>query len=243
MFSLYLPGRHGNTIDVLEEVGAGWACDQSVSPRFIDVDEGPDGGLGKLVYFDSKRRLIPYPITSIDQSSQHWQQAAPEGELPGGRYWIGIPKEYAPTPDDLQRETVVDGVPITLLDGHGWTVPVSEYIPKLMSVCPQTGEERLTAMPQYVRFIEQTNELFLYLIGDEFQGLLESQFRVVIPRGLAYAADALSVNYRLDLNLTSMLKLIGEFEAVKIAGVATGLDLVATVDQKKTLRAKKSCVT
>jgi hypothetical protein len=109
MFSIFIPGRHRNDNAILHEVGAGWALDPSVTAKFLDVDLGPNGEGGKLVYFDSRRRMSPYQVVKVEMESQVWAPAAPVGDSPAGRYWLGLPKDHRPTPDDLQRETIIYG--------------------------------------------------------------------------------------------------------------------------------------
>lgn len=244
MFAIYLPGKRGAHESMLRDAGAGWACDPSVVAMFADVSEGgPDGGGGVLVYFDPRGRFAPNMLATIDMAAQDWLPAAPDGELPAGRYWVGIWKQQKPTPDDLQRATLVDGAPLLLRDGREWVIPIADYLPRLMTINRQTGDEELRPLPDHLSFIERTNEIFKLFISDEFHDRLKDDFRVVVPKGLTYAAEALAVNYRVGRDLVDMLGLIGEFEAVQIAGIATGLDLVATAEatQKKSpLRAMKS---
>jgi hypothetical protein len=243
MFALYIPGRHRNDNAILHEVGAGWALDPSVTAMFVDVENGPDAGMGKLVYFDSRRRMSPYQIVSLNADAQEWLPAAKDGEQAEGRYWLGVPKAHNPTPDDLQRETVIDGLPVTLCDKQQWVIPIADYFPRRLTLNRSTGMQEDRPFAAHLPFINRTNEMFRLLIGDEFQGRIAEELRVQIPDGLIYAAEALEMNYRVNRDMVDMLGLIGEFEAVKIAGVATGLELLETIEtQKKTrLLAMPSC--
>ena len=244
MFGLYIPKRRIASPDALRDLGADWALDSSVTPMFADViQDGPDGGGGTFVHFDGRGRFAPNHLATINLDAQDWLPAAPEGELAAGRYWLGVWRKQKPGPEDLQRATVNDGPPLALRDGRHWVIPIADYLPKLMTINRQTGDEELRPLPEHLSFVEKTNELFRLLMSDDFHRELEETFRVVIPRGLSYAAEALSVNYRVNRDLVDMLGLIGEFEAVQIAGIATGVDLVATANaaQKKTpLRAMRS---
>lgn len=243
MFAIYIPGRQHNDNAILHEVGAGWALDPSVTAMFLDVENGPDGGMGKLVYFDSKRRMLPYQVTRVDRSCQQWEPAAPVDGMAPGRYWIGLPNDR-PTPDDLQRETVIDGLPVMLCDKQSWVVPIADYVPQRLTVNRVTGQQESRPFATHMPFIDRTNAIFRLLIGDEFQNTVREQLKVIIPDGLSYAALALQQNYRVNLDLIDMLGVVGEFEAVKIAAVATGLELLEVAEaQKKTPRllAMPSC--
>ncbi len=244
MFAIYIPGRHRNDNAILHEVGAGWALDPSVTAMFLDVEDGPDGGMGKLVYFDSRRRMFPYQVTRIDRASQQWEPAAPADDLEAGRYWLGLPLETRPTPDELQRETVIDGLPVVLCDKQSWVVPIADYVPQRLTVNRTTGQQETRPFAAHMPFIDRTNAIFRHLISDEFQDRVRDELKVIIPDGLSFAALALQQNYRVNLDLLDMLGLVGEFEAVKIAAVATGLELLEVADaQKKTPRllAMPSC--
>jgi hypothetical protein len=151
----------------------------------------------------------------------------------GGGYWLGLWKDHRPGPEDLQRQDLADGLPVKLLDGNQWVVAIADYLPKLFRLDRATGEQKLQPLPADMPFIEKTNALFEYLTGDEFHGTLEETMTVMIPNGLTYAAEALSKNYRVNFDLLEMLRVVGQLEAVKIAGVATGLELMARRGEQK----------
>lgn len=230
MFAIYLPGRHLNTDAALRAVGAGWALDPSVTAMFADVPEGGlDGGGGKLVYFDSRRGRFPDRITRIDQQTQTWLPAAKCGELAEGRYWLGVVAGVSPLPEWFEREAVIDGLPVKLLDGNHWVVPIVEYLPKRLTLNRSTGEQETRPLDIHMPFVESTSEMFRHLIGEEFQRQVAEELRVVIPNGLVYASMALGMNYRVNHDLVDALGLIGELEAVRIAAVATGLEPLASI--------------
>ena len=229
MFAIYLPGRHRNDDSILSEVGAGWALDPSVTAMFLDVDTGPDGGAGKLVWFDSRRRASTPKVTAFHPGTQTWVPAAKSGELAEGRYWIGITAGAAVLPECFEREQVIDGKPVRLLDGNHWTVPIVSYLPKRLTLNRSTGEQLTRNFDVHLPFVERTNEMFQHLISDEFQQRVQDELRVVIPDGLVYASMALGMNYRVNHDLVDALGLIGELEAVRTAAVATGLETLAMI--------------
>lgn len=233
MFAIYIPGRHRNDVAILREVGAGWAIDPSVTSMFLDVEIGPDGGAGKLVYFDS-RRFVPGQVTSVEQAN--WLPAAKDGDQAEGRYWVGVSKERKPGPDELERASQCDGPKVALLDGNAWTIPVADYLPKRLTINRSTGKQEDKPLDEHCEFIARTNDMFRHLISDEFQHRVQEELLAVVPDGLVYASLALGKNYRVNLDLVDALGLIGDFEALKIAGVATSLDLLASIDGQKKSR-------
>jgi len=133
---------------------------------------------------------------------------------------------------------------LLLCDDQRWTIPISEFVPKRLTLDRKTGREGdPQPLPRYARFVTETNKMFRLLVGDEFQGRLEESLRVVIPGGLSYAALALEQNYRVNLDLVDMLGLIGDWQAIQVAGITTALDLVetATAQKKSHLRAMQNC--
>jgi hypothetical protein len=137
----------------------------------------------------------------------------------------------------LEREQLIDGPPVILCDDKSWVVPVCIYFPKRLTLNRTTGEEERKAAPEHAEFIDRCNELFMWFLGDEFQEKVAEEKIVVIPKGLTFAADALSKNYRVNRDLVDMLGLIDDNTAFAVARVATGLSLVDEIDaQKKTGR-------
>lgn len=235
MFSIYVPQGRGEAAAMLRKVGAEWALDRSVTAMAIDLrGTGPDGGSGALVYFDSRVGDAAKQITKIDLSEQEWQPAAPCGELAAGRYWVGLWRDFRPGPEDLQRQELTEGLVVELLDRRHWQIPIADYLPSKLAIDRTTGEQMRKHLPEFAAFIEKTNAIFRHLISDDFQGHLAATMEVVIPQGLIYAAEALAVNYRVNIDLVDMLGVVGDFEAVKIAAVATGLEMrTATAREKK----------
>lgn len=227
MFAIYIPGRCRNDESALHDVGAGWAIDRSVNAMYTDVlGNGPDGGSGKLVSFDHRKLYVPGQIAFIDLETQRWEKAAACDGQPEGRYWIGLPKDRKPGPDELQRDDLADGLPIMLRDRCEWVAPVVEYLPKRLKLNRSTGEEVKAPREEDKPLVTRTNAMLELLLSEEFQNRVRDERVVDIPRGLAYAAMVLGKNYRVNLDLIDMLDLVGDFEAVKIAGIATGLELL-----------------
>lgn len=228
MLALYFPGRRRATQAMLAEAGAGWFCDGGFSPTFRDVIEGgPDGGGGMLVYDERCKQ----PLAEIDPA-QTWVPCLAAEGVDEGAYWIGFWTDQRPGPSDLQRQELLESFPVLLADGHEWAIPIAPLLPKRLTLNRVTGEQEEAVMDVHREFDEQTNDLFAYLVSDEFHGELEEHLKVVIPGGLRYAAKALAKNYRVNLDAVDALGLIGEFEAIDIAGIATGLKMAADVSKK-----------
>lgn len=231
MFAVFIPGKHPYVDSVLHDVGAGWALDPSVTAMHLDVVEnGPDGGAGRLVYFDSPRGRIRNQITQVDLQRQTWLPAAKDGEAAEGRYWLGVVTDAQIPPEALQRSDLTDGLPLQLQDGNSWVIPIADKIPKQLKLNRSTGEEEKRPFAKDRDFIDRTDEIFRYLIGGEFHRRVEEEDRVYIPDGLRFASLALQRNYRVNFDLVDLLGLIGEVEAIQIAAIATGLEPLTSLD-------------
>ena len=156
MFSIYVPGRRGEATQLLKSVGAEWALDPSVTAMATDIfSDGPDDGGGTLVHFDKPLTDPRQAITRVDRTTQIWEPAAPSGELPAGRFWLGLWKERRPGPEDLKRASMSDGMPLELGDGNHWVVPIADYLPGGFEVGPNSEftQQRGCVVDRLVNFV------------------------------------------------------------------------------------------
>lgn len=230
---VYIP--QGSTADKPQEqlvrVGLGPLLDRSVDPLLTEIRTGPDGGAGVLVTFDGIG-LPPTP-REFNASTQTWGEAPPAGELPKGRFWLGYVNGAKPTAGELQRAELFDGEPVILRDGNGWLIPISELLPKLLQLDPNSGVEVRTVDDCHREFAEFANAIFELFMSDGFRQLVEKERRISIPRGMTFAAMALAKNYRVTVEVIDLLKLVGEMEAFEIARVATGMSAIERILAQK----------
>lgn len=229
---VFLPDYSGD--DVAAEMkarGAGDLLDPGIEMAPIQVVKGPGGKSGMLVTFwpfHDPRSYDP------DPNVQTWLEAPPDGDLPKGRYWLGYVTAQKPTPEMLQRKTLVDGDPVVLRDNKVWIVPCCEYAPKRLTRDRDSGEETRVVSESYKHWVDWSNALYAMFVSDGFQVLVEKESIVRIPNGLGYAALCLSKNYRVNMDAIDLLQLIGEYEAFEVARVATGMALIERLlTQKK----------
>lgn len=228
MLGIYLPGKRRALPEVLDESGAGWFRDPADSLAWTEIIEGgPDGGGGMLA-FDDRSRV---PVAQI-APGQKWVPCIAQEDVESGSYWVGFWEENRPLPEDLQRKELVESFPVALADGREWLIPIAHLLPKRFTLNRVTFEQEEVVLSEHRDFYQRSNELFEYLVSDEFHDRLEEKLQVVIPGGLRYAADALAKNYRVNLDAVDALELIGHAEAIEIAGIATGLKMVAEVSKK-----------
>lgn len=229
-FIIFLPGYEGSDRNELSKRGLD-AIAKDKQPFFRPATF-PDVGKGTLVTLGG---LTDIPASTIDLDEQTWQEAAREGELEAGRYWIGYVNSRKPGPVDCVRRNVIDGAPITLRDGNQWVIPSTQFIPSAWTINSQTGEDERVIADEHREFIDRANEMFRTLMSDHFAQLLDEKQIVFVPSGLTFAASALAQNYRVNRNVVALLDLIGDFEAWEIVKAVLGWpQFQSMLEQKKT---------
>lgn len=215
---VYLPGCED--AKELAARGLGDLFDPSVDVIPTPVMSGPDGGAGCLITFCG---AIPDTPREVNLETQEWREAPPNGELAKGRYWLGFVKGAKPTPDELQRRELCDGELVTLRDGRQWVVPIADYMPKRLTIDPNTGREVREVAERHRAFVHWADSLYEYFLSDGFSKMLQKDLVVQIPDGLAGVATALSKNYRVNRDVIDLLELVEDYEAFEVVKVATGL--------------------
>lgn len=110
-FLYYLPNRKPlNARDL--RTALPHAFEARSFPTAVEVTRGPDGKAG-MIAADSARH--EQNIAYLPEL-QTWRQA------PGG-IWVGLFNDAPPGPDDLVRETPLDGYKTELADGRAWLCP------------------------------------------------------------------------------------------------------------------------
>lgn len=118
-FLYFFPGRDKVSQEDLISEGLGY-CFRTESatqtttvftPRTIVG--GPDRHSGVVVSYGEAERIGYY----ADQ--QTWRKE------PGKNYYVGMFNDAQPTPEDLRRDTVLDGTWLRLSDGNDWLLPKS----------------------------------------------------------------------------------------------------------------------
>lgn len=115
-FVYFLPDRQHVTAAELVQLGLGHAFGQQsgASPQAAfttrEVYQGPEGKTGLVVSTDDG--ALAYK-PDVQTWRKHWADP----------YWCGYWNESPPTPDELQRPVLIDGVPLVLEDGRTWLAP------------------------------------------------------------------------------------------------------------------------
>jgi hypothetical protein len=225
----FLPGFEGQDRSELERRGLASLLDRSVDPIFTPVRKGPGDHSGTLVAFMGQTLDI---VKEYDEHAQEWLEAPPDGELARGRYWIGYVKARKPSAGDLQRAKLIPGEPVCLDDGQAWIVPCSHYAPRHRTRDRETGQETFIVKDEHREWVEWSNELFDQILSEGFPPLSGGEYSIHVPYGLKYASLTLSKNYRVNMDVLDLLKVIPE-DMTQLVLAAIGVTRIAELAAQK----------
>jgi len=167
-------------------------CDQSTAP-------GPGGHSGAIVTYNPggvvAKRVGHYP------KFIRWTKVRNEPEL-----WLGIDREYPPTPEELARPKQVPGHPVELADGNTYQVPVIRS-PARQTQLPRgmgydgNGDFTMSIRPEYEPLWDRAGECWDIFYKD---GSKSTPFAELLEHSLAF----LGVNYRIGRYEQSVLQLV-----------------------------------
>jgi hypothetical protein len=197
------------TEDQLASVGL---ADHAIGglPYTVPTD-GPDGRSGTLYAWLKTGTSQKH----FDPQRQTWFPAAQNGELPQGRYWVGVWKDAPPTEMDLRRPYRYGGKSVELAGQH-WLVPVPHELPHDARLADD-GSWRYVIQRQY-------HDYYLRVL-DYRSDAAEGGARLTLLNMLTLSLEALSLNYRLPPELASHLRLFDQNSAARAFAAALDLDL------------------
>lgn len=207
-YSIYIPKASAPKPALLDQVGLpGLIRDGDFSPLMIPVlKEGPDGGDGLLFTWVDTNGIESNPTQGFSADKQHWEPAPPDPAqaLPAGRYWFGVEKDRPPTPEDLQRRSVLPGFHAPLADGNEWRLPNAQQLPHRFGMGADGRETRVVKV-EYREIFDRM--AWCYDAAEAFVRYGSErdprQFR-------EYLAYLLMQNYRINLPLCYWLMLFDE---------------------------------
>lgn len=227
---VYIPG--GGTRKDFPQLGLESLIERHIAALPFEVAQGPDGGSGSLVFLYDERFPSNTP-RQYDPATQKWEPAAADGDLKPGRYWLGCVEADRPKPEELQRDQLFDGEPVTLDDNRVWVIPVADFMPERIVRDRLTGEEKSVPKDEHLEYTKLCNAAYELFMSDGFQVMIDSR-RFRVPAGHRLATLGLMKNYRLNADAIDLLGLLDNAAIVMVAIAASGLNLAArVVEQKK----------
>lgn len=213
---VFVAGDEPVTLARRNETGVTDLCGPSpLTMRAESAAAGVDGKTGWL-FADEKR--LGEMVFRIDPKRQTWQRF--------GDVYLGFYTDARPTPTDLQRPTMLPGVPVTLADGNDWTVPLARVFTDdavSRSILPRSlvlQGDAWTAGDVIARYVEL--ETIVSGFWDAWQAAFHDAvendrdtFRIEYADPVDAAVKVLAYNYTLDRRVASVL---GLFDSVNGGG-------------------------
>lgn len=235
---IYLPGAKSATAANLTDLGLRALLDPMVTMMVTEVlGNGPDGGCGCLVHWDSATHPEVRSARSINRELQDWAPAVPDGDLPGARFWLGLPNAGLP-PTALRRQSRLPGHAVQLRDGNKWEVPAAYWqgdpsLPCQQGLDPETGYECRTVLPEHQAFQAAAQDYFRLFLDDATPEEIAAENSFTVDGGFDYAVMALAKNYRVSRDMVSRLGLLGDVELAQVITATLGVQAIAEIEEQK----------
>ncbi|MBK8916459.1 MAG: hypothetical protein IPM64_17980 [Phycisphaerales bacterium] len=191
--------------DRLDDVVTGQLAHDRYSANHLR--QGPDGGEGLLLVPEPHDGSVVERAAFVPEHQTWWPGEGPEvgGRRPEISYWIGIDRDYPPTPAGLARRDLVGGYEHTLGDGHVWVCPTIRralFLPGVPCSYAKVGGELVREpLPQYARIFRRTLEFAARFAAGEAPPAADQW---------DLAVACLAVNYRVSNEEVSQLRLIND---------------------------------
>ena len=239
-FLIFIPGASGAGTQQL--VDRGLPESFCAGATFIPWSEPSfDAGSGSVVIWDAENA----PRNPSEWSQLDWIAAKPNGKLEAGRFWIGFDPTDLPTPEECKLAKLYPGHFVTFCDGREWLIPAYTRL-DYGYVMGDDGEVERLPKEQWQehcrRSKEITDNLFLALgihdIVDEnlTDENIERRNRVQeldVRHGCSYVANALGINYRLDVELALTFGMLDDRSMQQAIEAAIDLPEILVVREQK----------
>jgi len=181
-----------------------------LKPTTRGIYNGPEGKSGVLLAGNPSGDIGYFP------DRQTWRKGT------RGDFWLGFDPEDPPTPEDLARPRLVSGHTVEMRGGGKWTIPVARSFPvgtglPQIIVLDETGTVTTETVPEFVDLSRRAEKIWTAMIeaaaaaeekraaGDETAVAVWS---ISFAERFEIAVAALAVNYRLEADEISLLKIM-----------------------------------
>jgi hypothetical protein len=128
--------------------------------------------------------------------------------------------EARPTPAELRRNVMLLGIPVALGGGSTvWDVPLAQQLPQTMGVDDDGRTTTYFEQQRHQRYFDRALEL----IHKARESAIEGVIRYDFDEHFRFAADALGMNYRVNVDALTLLGAIRSDLVFGAAHAAAGL--------------------
>lgn len=177
-----------------------------LSRQELTTAAGPGGKSGAMIAVNAAGQ--PPARFGYHAAFQSWTCVLTDPEL-----WVGVDREYPPTPVDLARPNLLDGHPVTLADGNSYVVPIvrspdrsRQSLPKEMFY-DAAGQFQTEVHRDYAALWEISGEVWDFLMPDPEDaehGMKEMAYSKILD----YCLAILGANYRYNRAEHAALRLV-----------------------------------
>lgn len=220
-YLIFIPNKAAANKQNLIDAGLGDLLREGdVSPMCADlVGRGPGDLPGQIWTWGNA-----IPAYLPDQ--QTWTAAKQGG------YWVGVNNGQPPTPEDLQRKQIVDGLVQEMADGNQWILPNVLTLPAVYAEDDQ-GEVIRVPHKRYQKFVDEAS----WALQSCFD-VIEMRSKPDWRRGLDFVVQALCINYRVNRSIVLQLGIIDDARLYTCMAKAT--DAAAIRELLEELKKKAS---
>lgn len=257
---LYYWGKRDTGVTPPELVagGLGYAFDAESPIARVGCGNGPDGAYGVIIaddrhtagkqigYYPDAQRWVKLPGIKPEKSTL---------EEKAGELWVGCWKDSPPTPEQLQREQMLDGHWVMLGDGQRYMSPVARRLQE------QAGQLTFfNPLPKRIRFDDDGNPITDEVLGpyaalwpyaekwwEQWRSVISVKavenaedrgepIEIVVPfeEQAAAALCAITTNYRVGMGECNLLGLLTEESMGAVLGALIDLPTLKDYAKKNT---------
>lgn len=239
-YAIFFPQRTGADPKHFESVGLAGLEDGA---QFIDITKESIPAIGMPGMLAFWGDLPPAEVLR----EMTWESAAENTatDMPAGRFWIGWDPDELPEPTELARPKQWGGHWQTLNDGQDWLIPSYMRLEHVYRM-GDNGQPVRRPAPQWEAFTRRSEEiqkgLFdVVMLANLLDGRPltpddpDTEVKTcTIENGLTHAAEALAINYRLNLEIALALNLFSDTVLPKVLAKTIDLpEILATHEEKK----------
>ena len=212
----------------MSEVGLGDLLDGAQCMHV--TGHGPNDGHGHLVHWSCPNHFERDCKLVVDPDVIDWT----ESKAPG-LFWMGQEHERPVCPEDIQQQNQNGDVPhpgelVRLGDLQQWEIPHARQLP-MRPTLDENREPDLVVVDRYRALYEQAEKYLQEVMSID----TEDPGRLQFKDAFRFAVQALSINYRVNLDVADWLGLFAT-ESDLFSVCAATIELNAIIEaQKKTL--------